>query len=68
MALIMMEFSNDVMGSVMVTWHTRMSIGPKTENGLSLLLIVLNNQGHVCVATLKPTWLVTQLVWTQMVM
>ena len=29
MALIMMEFSNDVMDSMMVTWHTRMSVGPK---------------------------------------
>ena len=31
MALIMMEVSNDVMGSMLVTWHTRMSSGLRTE-------------------------------------
>jgi hypothetical protein len=31
MALIMMEVSNDVMGSMFVTWHTRMSSGLRTE-------------------------------------
>lgn len=68
MALIMMEFSNDVMDSMMVTWHTRMSVGPKIYKELHNSIDLVKQGNFMCVLPpYEPSWLVTQMVRTQMV-